>query len=128
MRVASAPGCRSPNSNGYGVGSSRSRSTRCRYRNYHHGIAGSEVHCSYRAFTGFEQKDGSDDLRPVFPEECAQVPSAIISSFGAIGAALRRLPQPPNPRRQLELIVVDDAAQRADQLVALGVGQLEPGL
>jgi len=34
--------------------------------------------------------DGSDDLRPVFPEECAQVPSAIMLSFGAIGAALRR--------------------------------------
>ena len=38
------------------------------------------------------------------------------------------LPQAPNPRRQLKLIVLDDAAQRADQLVALGVRQVEPRL
>src|SRR5207248_7354640 len=58
-----------------------------------------------------------------FPEECAQVPSAIMLSFGAIGAALRRPSALAGPARNPPFVVVRHLASKRGAL-RLGVVRL----
>src|SRR5438067_2117556 len=65
---------------------------------------------------------GSTTSAPPWPVQrpgglCRPLRRGIGSPFDGRGLQLvEDLPQAPNPRRQLKLIVLDDAAQRADQL------------